>query len=328
MRAAVAHGFGGPEVVSVEPVPRPVPAAGDVLIRVHASVVSIADHRLRARDLPPGFAVAGPFLLGFRAPRRPVLGMTAAGVVDSVGSGVTGFRPGDRVVAATGPRFGGHAEYVLVRADRAVTTVPVGMSFEDAVALAFGGQTALSFLHKGGVGPGSEVLVNGASGAVGVMAVQLAKHLGARVTGVCSGRNVELVRGVGADVVVDYQVEDFTARGQTYDAVVECVGNAPFRRVRPVVRRGGAHLVVVGNFTDLVLGGWNQARSGIRVFAGDPGARAKDLALLMRLAHEGKIRPVIDRTYDLDDIVAAHEYVDTGRKRGAVVLRVRTDELS
>lgn len=323
MRAAVAHRFGGPDAVGVEAVPRPRPRAGELLIAVHASDVSIADHRMRSRDLPAGFGLVGPFLLGFRTPRRPVLGMEAAGVVEEVGAGVTAFRPGDRVVAATGALFGGHAQYARLRADGAVTHVPDGMSFEDAVALVFGGQTALPFLRRGGVGPGSRVLVNGASGAVGVMAVQLAKHLGAHATGVCSGRNLELVRSVGADDVVDYEVEDFTTRGETYDAVLECVGNAPFRRARRVLRRGGALLVVVGSLGGLLAAPFQRLGTGIRVVAGDLGASADDLALLMRLADDGVIRPVVDRTYPLEEVVEAHRYVDTGRKRGTVVLRVR-----
>ncbi|MBX9245694.1 NAD(P)-dependent alcohol dehydrogenase [Actinotalea ferrariae] len=325
MRAAVHHRFGGPEVVGVESVPRPVPGPRDLLVRVHASDVSVADHRMRARDLPRGFALVAPFLLGLRAPRRTVLGMEAAGVVEAVGAEVRDYRPGDRVAAATGAYFGGHAEYALVRADQAVTRVPDDMGFEDAVALVFGGATAMAFLRAGRVGPGSEVLVNGASGAVGVMAVQLAKHLGARVTGVCSGRNVELVRSLGADVVVDHEIEDFAARGETYDVVVECVGNASFRRVRPLIRPGGSLLVVVGALGDLLLAPWRRWRSGIRVVGGDLGWRSEDLALLVRLADEATIRPVVDRTYGLDDVVEAHRYVDTGRKRGAVVLRVRDE---
>lgn len=326
MRAAVHRRFGGPEVVGVESVTRPVPRAGELLVRVHASDVSVADHRMRARDLPPGFAVVGPFLLGFRAPRRTVLGMEVAGVVEAVGDGVTSFAPGDRVASVTGGLFGGHAEYARIRAEGAVTRVPDGLSSEDAVALVFGGNTALAFLRAGGVGAGARVLVNGASGAVGVMAVQLAKHLGAHVTAVCSAANAELVAGLGADAVLDYATVDFTAQDATYDVVVECVGNAPFRRVRRVIRRGGALLAVVGSFGDLIGARWNSARSGIRVVAGDLGASAEDLALLMRLAQDGTIRPVIDRTYDLDEVVEAHRYVDTGRKRGAVVLRIRAEQ--
>lgn len=327
MRAAVNRRFGGPDVVQVETVPRPSPAAGELLVRVDATDVSVADHRMRAKDLPPGFGLVGPFLLGLRTPRRHVLGMEVAGRVAAVGAGVTRFRPGDHVVATTGSRFGGHAEYAILTADGPVTHVPEGMTSQDAVALVFGGHTALPFLRRAGVTSGSEVLVNGASGAVGVMAVQLARHLGAsRVTGVCSGRNAELVRSLGADVVVDHETEDFATRGDTYDVVVECVGNAPYRRVRPLLRRGGGLAVVVGSLGALLGARWFAARAGVRVVTGDPGATAETLAELVRLAQDGVIRPVIDRTYELDDVVEAHRYVDTGRKRGAVVLRVRHEE--
>lgn len=326
MRAAVNRRFGGPEVVAVERVQRPVPGPGEIRIRVHASDVSVADHRLRSRDLPPGFAIVAPFVLGVRRPRRPVLGMEVAGVVDAVGADVTAFAPGDHVAATTGSAYGGHAEYAVVRAAGPVALVPEGMSSADAVALVFGGATALPFLRRGDVRAGSEVLVNGASGAVGVMAVQLAKHLGARVTAVCSSRNAELVRGLGADAVVAYDVESFLESGAIYDVVVDCVGNAPFRRARRLIRPGGALLMVVGSLGSLLAARWNQARSGIRVAGGDPGVSAADLAELIRLAQDGTIRPVVDRTYDLDDVVDAHRYVDTGRKRGAVVLRIMDDE--
>lgn len=320
MRAAVHREYGPPEVVSLERVPRPTPGPRDVLVRVVASDVSVADHRMRARDLPPGFGVVAPFLLGFRRPRRSVLGMTAAGVVEDVGAEATGVRPGDRVAAPTGDRFGGHAEYVSVPAD-AVAHVPDGLSLEDAVALLFGGATALAFLRAAGLRPGAEVLVNGASGAVGVLAVQLAKHAGARVTGVCSARNADLVRGLGADDVVDYAVEDALGGPRAFDVVVDCVGNAPLRRARRVLRPGGAHLVVVGSLGALLALPWHRLR-GRRVVGGSPRATADDLAALLRLAEAGAIRPVVDRTYDLDRIVEAHRYVDTGRKRGAVVVRV------
>lgn len=326
MRAAVHRRFGGPDVVAVERVRRPVPGPQDLLVRVHASDVSVADHRMRARDLPRGFALLAPMVVGVRRPRRTVLGMEVAGVVEAVGGEVTGFAVGDRVVAATGAFFGGHAELALVRAGGVVAHVPDGMSLEDAVALTFGGITALPFLRRAGVGPGSEVLVNGASGAVGVMAVQLAKHLGGRVTGVCSGRNLELVRGLGADDVVDYETQDVTTLTGPYDVVVECVGNLRFRAARRLLRPGGALVVVVGGVADLLLGPWRRRRTGVRVEVGDPGPGAADLVTLVRLHREGVVRPVVDRTYDLDDVVEAHRYVDTGRKRGAVVLRVRPEE--
>lgn len=324
MRAAVYSTFGGPEVVAVRTVPRPEPGPGDVLVRVEVSDVSVADHRLRARDLPRGMGVLAPFILGLR-PRRRVLGMEVAGVVEAVGAAVTSFRPGDRVVATTGFRFGGHAQYAVVTADGPVARVPDGIALADALAVVFGGITAATFLREAGLRPDDAVLVNGASGAVGVMAVQLATHAGARVTGVASGRNAGLVRDLGAEAVVDHETEDVLASGRAYDVVVDCVGNLPLRRARRVLRPGGSLALVVGDLGSLLALPWHRLRRRYRVVGGNLRATADDLTGLLELVVDGALRPVVDRTYDLDEIVDAHRYVDTGRKRGAVLLRVPPD---
>jgi NADPH:quinone reductase-like Zn-dependent oxidoreductase len=322
MRAAVARRFGGPEVVRVEEVPKPTPKPGEVLIRVHASTVSIADHRTRSRDLPKGLGFYGPLVLGMFRPRKRVLGMDVAGVIESVGDGVTRLAPGDEVIAMLGGQFGGHADYVCVSQTKAVTRKPANMSMADAVTLVFGGHTALAFLNRADVGEGDEVLVNGASGAVGTAAVQLAKLRGAVVTGVCSAANADLVRSLGADHVIDYRASDFAANGTSYDAIVECVGNAPFARVEESLKPGGALLMVVSDLAGM-LGAWrNSRRSGKLVTGTGAHVSSDDLATLVQLAEAGRYRAVIDRTYDLDEIVEAHRYVDTGRKRGNVVLRI------
>ncbi|WP_244284228.1 NAD(P)-dependent alcohol dehydrogenase [Agromyces badenianii] len=323
MRAAVARRFGGPEVVGVEVVRKPAPKRDEVLIRVHASTVSIADHRTRIRDLPKGLGIYGPIALGVFRPRKPVLGMDAAGVVESVGADVTRLAPGDEVIAMLGARFGGHAEYVCVSEQKAVTRKPANLSMEDAVTLVFGGHTALAFLNRAGVGEGDEVLVNGASGAVGTAVVQLAKLRGAVVTGVCSGANAELVRSLGADRVIDYHVDDFTAEGASYDAIFDCVGNAAFARVEKSIKPGGALLMVVSDLAGLLGASRNSRRSGKVVTAAGVDVSADDLATIVQLAEAGRYRAVVDRTYGLDEIVEAHRYVDTGRKRGNVVLRIR-----
>lgn len=323
MRAAVARRFGGPEVVGVEQLPKPVPKRDEVLIRVHASTVSVADHRTRSRDLPKGLGFYGPLALGVFRPRKPVLGMDAAGVVEAVGDAVTGFAPGDEVIAMLGAAFGGHAEYVCVNpVTSAVTRKPGNLSMEEAVALVFGGHTALAFLNHVDLAPGAEVLVNGASGAVGTAAVQLAKQRGARVTAVCSGGNAELVTSLGADRVIDYTASDFAANDEAYDVIVECVGNAPFARVGHSIRPGGALLLVVTDLRSMLTASRDRKRSGKLVtFTGAP-VTGDELASIVRLAEAGEFRPVIDRAYDLDAIVEAHRYVDTGRKRGNVVLRI------
>lgn len=321
MRAAVSRRFGGPEVVRIESTPRPAVRPAELLLRVHASTVSAADHRMRARDLPKGMWFMAPIALGVLRPRVRVLGMDAAGVVEEVGAGVAGFQVGDRVVARLGPAFGGHAEYARVRVGMGVARIPDGISFVDAAALPFGGLTALHFLREAGVTAGSDALVNGASGAVGTAAVQLAKALGARVTAVC-GDGADLVRGLGADAVIDYRSEDLAAGTSTYDVVVDCVGTAPVARVEHLVRPGGAFALVAVDAAGLLGAARARRRTGKRVVVGNIKVGDADMAALLRLVEEGRLRAVVDRTYPLEDVAEAHAYVDTWHKKGSVVLRV------
>jgi len=322
MTAAMYRRFGPPEVVQVEEVTKPSPRQDEVLIHVHASTVSVADHRGRSRDVPRGLGLLAASGLGVFRPRRKILGMDVAGVVEAVGSGVTNFTPGDEVIAMLGGQFGGHAEYVCVSQSGAIAAKPRNMNFEQAVTLVFGGVTARGFLRHVAIKPGDTVLVNGASGAVGTAAVQLAKQLGAHVTGVCSGANRELVTALGADRVIDYSTHDFTADGDTYDVIIDCVGNAPFERVEASINPGGALLLVIVDLKGLLAASRQSRRSGKLVTANVGKYKAEDLAFLVELAESGQFRPVIDRTYDLSDIVEAHRYVDTGRKKGNVVVRI------
>lgn len=321
MRAAVARRFGGPEVVRIESVPRPTARRGELVIRVHASTVSAADHRMRARDLPRGMWFMVPLALGVVRPRARILGMDAAGVVEEVGPGVGGFAVGDRVVARLGSAFGGHAEYARVRVGIGVARIPDGMSFVDAAAVPFGGLTALHFLREAEVTAGSDVLVNGATGAVGTAVVQLAKALGARVTAVC-GDGADLVRDLGAAAVIDYRTEDLASGTATYDVVVDCVGTAPVSRVEHLVRPGGAFSLVAVDGAGLLGAARARRRTGKRVVVGNIRVDDDDLASLLRLVEEGRVRPVVDRTYPLDDVAEAHAYVDTWHKRGNVVLQL------
>lgn len=325
MRAASADRFGPPEVVRLAEAPKPEPGPAELLVRVRATTVSVADQRLRSRRVPRGTALLVAPTIGLFRPRVRVLGMEAAGVVEAVGSAVTRFAPGDEVIVMRGARFGCHAEYVTVPEDGEVAPKPRNLSFEQAAAVIFGGHTAIRYLDRVEIGPGTEVLVNGASGAVGSAVVQLAAARGATVTAVTSGRNAELVRSLGAARVIDYEREDFAAPGTDarYDVIVECVGNAPFARVARLIRPGGSLLLVIADLPAMLAAGRQSRRGGIRVDhrGGDLGAEG--MARLTALAEAGELRPVIDRTYDLDEVVEAHRYVDTGRKRGSVVLRVR-----
>ena len=322
MKAAVYRRFGGPDVVRVEEQPKPAPRRGELLVRVQATTVSAADHRARTKHVPKGLKFLSSVTLGFITPRIPVLGMDIAGVVESVGPGVTRFKPGDEVIAMLAGTFGGHAEYVTVSQDGAVTAKPPNLRFEEAAALVFGGITAQAFLGRTSLGPGTSVLVNGASGAVGTAAVQLANTSGAHVTAVCSGANADLVRSLGAGTVIDYTTEDFTHAAAAYDVIVDCVGNVPFRRLQPLIKPGGALLSVTADFIGVLGAGLRSRRTGIHITAGNVPFIAADLAHIARLAETGQFRPVIDRVFELTDIADAHRYVSTGRKRGNVVVRV------
>jgi NADPH:quinone reductase-like Zn-dependent oxidoreductase len=326
MRAAVYRRFGEPEVIAIQEVARPVPAADELLIRVHATTVSAADYRSRSRDVPAGLLVPSSLVLGIFRPRRPVLGMDAAGVVVAAGADVPGFAPGDEVLAMLGSRFGGHAEYAIVKATDAVVRKPAGMTFDDAASLVFGGITARAYLRQATVGAGTRVLVNGASGAVGTAVVQLAKAAGAHVTGVSSAANHRFVASLGADRTIDYRTTDFAAdpanEGATYDVIVDCVGNAPVTRVLPVLTPGGSVLLVAGDLRSLVAAKGQAKRHGITVVTGPGPYRSADLEHVVDLAARGILTPTIDRTFALDQISDAHRYVDTGRKRGSVVVHI------
>ncbi len=312
MRAAVFDRYGGPEVVHIAEVPRPQPRAREVLVRVEASAVTSADSRIRAARFPRGFGVFARAMFGITRPRRPILGSAFSGVVESVGERVTDLVPGDDVCGMTGMGLGAHAEYVTAKN---VTRKPPGATHDDAAGVLFGGTTALFFLRdKASVGPGTSVLVNGASGAIGTNAVQLAKHFGATVTGVTSTKNVALVTDLGADRVIDYTSEDPTATSERFDVVLDTVGTLSIASGRQLLRPDGRLLLVVASLGDTI-------RARGNVVAGSAPERAADFDLLLRLVADGVVTVVHDQTYDLDDIVEAHRRVDTGHKVGNVVVR-------
>ncbi len=323
MKALVYRRYGAPDVVAIATVPRPKVKDHDVLVRVHATTVSAADWRARSLAMPPGFALMGRLFFGIFGPRRPVLGTELAGVVEAVGRSVTRFVPGDEVFAFTGASYGSHAEYRVLREDGMIAKKPENLSFEQAAALSFGGTNALSFLRdKGGVKRGDKVLVIGASGAVGSAAVQIARHFGAEVTGVCSTANVELVRSIGADEVIDYTKEDFARSGKLYDLILETTGTAGFARCEHSLAPGGRLLVVFGSLAQALGLERPSKASGKKVIASLPRVSSADLELLAKLAATGEYEPVIDRIYPWTQAALAHARVDTGRKRGNVVMTV------
>lgn len=320
MRAAVALSYGGPEVVRVVEVARPVPGAGEVLVRVHATTVSAGDARIRGARFPRGFGLPARLAFGLGRPRQPVLGIDCAGVVEATGEGVDDLAVGDRVLAMTGMRLGCHAEYAVVGPASRVR-LPDAVPPVEAVALAFGGTTALHFLReRGRLAAGERLLVNGAAGAVGAAAVQIGHHLGAHVTAVCSAANAELARSLGADAVIDYARDDFAAGSARWDVVLDAVGNVGYRRAKPVLADGGRLLQLVAGLPEMAVAPILSASTRHRIACGSAPERGEDLATLLSLHRDGALRPVVDRVLPLAAIAEAHARVESGRKVGSVVI--------
>lgn len=320
MRAVVYERYGPPEVLHLTEVAKPIPAAHEVLIQVRATTVSSGDWRVRSLEVPAGFGLIIRLVFGFSRPRQPILGSELAGVVEAVGSEVSRFRPGDPLVAFSDTAMGCHAEYICLPEDGQLARKPSNLNFHEAAALCFGGTTALAALRQARVQPGERVLINGASGSVGTAAVQLARHLGAEVIGVCSAANQDLVRSLGASQVIDYQQTDFSQCGDTYDVIIDTAGTAPFARSRHCLRPGGRLVLLQAGLGAMLLSPWQTVSSNKTVIAGPLNVKAGDVAQLAELAEAGVYRPVIDRHYPLEQIVAAHRYVDSGRKTGNVVI--------
>jgi NADPH:quinone reductase-like Zn-dependent oxidoreductase len=309
-----------PDVLEVSEVAKPVPKDNEVLIKVRATTVTSGDWRARSLSMPAGFGLIARLVFGISKPRQPILGSELAGVVESTGKDVTKFKTGDEVFAFSDARMGAHAEYKTMPEDGAVALKPANLTFEEAAALSFGGTTALIFLRRGKIQKGEKVLVNGASGAVGTAVVQLAKHFGADVTGVCSTANLELVTSIGADKVIDYTREDFTKNGETYDIIVDTAGTAPFSRCKGSLKEGGRLLKVLGTLPDLLQAPLASLTGSKRVIAGPVWGSAEDLRFLAELAEAGEYKPVIDRSYPFEQMADAHCRVDAGHKRGNVVV--------
>ena len=320
MKAIVCSRYGSPDVLQVKELPKPVPADKEVLIKVHATTVTAGDWRVRSMDVPTGFRLLARLALGIRKPRQPILGTELSGEIEAVGKAVTRFEPGDQVFAFNDLRMGCHVEWKCMPEDGAVVAKPANLSHEEAAALSFGGTTALVYLRKAKIQRGDKVLVNGASGGVGTAAVQLAKHFGAHVTGVCSGGNFELVRSIGADALIDYTKEDFTKNGETYDIIVDTAGTAPFSRSKRSLARGGRLLQILAGLPDLLRAPWFSLTTDKQVIAGSLTVSPDDVRFLAGLAEKGQLKPVIDRRFPFERIADAHRYVDAGHKKGNVVI--------
>lgn len=323
VKAIVYETYGPPDVLRLKEVEKPIPKQNELLIKTHATTVTSGDCRLRSINMPFGFGFVSRLVFGISKPRQRILGVEIAGEVESVGKDVSKFTVGDQVFALSDSGMGCHAEYKCMPEDGAVALKPRNLTFDETVALSFGGTTALDFFRTGKLRSGEKLLVNGASGAVGTAAVQLAKHFGADVTGLCSTANVKLVRSLGASHVIDYAKEDFTQNGETYDVIMDTAGTAPYSRSKASLKESGRLLVVLGGLPDMLQIPWVSMTSNKKVIAGPAAGRADDLRFLGGLAEAGEFKPVIDRRYPFEQIAEAHRYVDTGRKKGNVVITLQ-----
>ncbi|MFN8597826.1 MAG: NAD(P)-dependent alcohol dehydrogenase [Anaerolineae bacterium] len=322
MKAIVATQYGAPEVLQLQEVEKPAPKDQEVLIKVHATTVNVGDCRMRSFDVPPLFWLPARLTLGFNRPKNPVYGMELAGEVEAVGKHVERFEPGDQVFASTlNNNFGAHAAYKCLPEDAAIAPKPNTMTYEEAATLALSANTALFFLEAANIQPGQKVLINGASGSVGTFAVQLAKYYGAEVIGVCSARNIALVKSLGADRVIDYTQEDFTRNGETYDVIFDAAGTTKYAQCKDALKANGYYLHTVIVNAGL-QGLWHVVTKDKHVVGGTAAPRTEALVFLKELVEQGRLKSVIDRCYPLEHIVDAYRYVETGHKTGNVVITV------
>jgi len=320
MKAMIYTEYGSPDILHLKTIEKPMPQDNEVLIKVKATTVTSGDCRLRSTTVPSGLWLPTRIAFGLRKPRNTILGSELAGEIESVGKDVKRFKKGDQVFASTGFRSGTYTEYIRLPEEGVLAKKPANMTYEQAAAVPFGGLTALKFLREGNIQRGQKVLINGASGAVGTYAVQLAKYFGANVTGVCSTTNLELVKSLGADKVIDYTKKDFAKNGEAYDVLLDTVANGSFSRCIGSLKQQGRLLLVVVGLPQMVQGLWTGVTSSKQVISEPGSVKAEDLIFLKELIEAGKIKAVIDRCYPLEQIPEAHRYVDKGHKKGNVVI--------
>ena len=318
MKAVIYTKYGSPEVLHLKEVEKPTPKANEVLIRIYATSVTSGDVRMRKAD--PWFV---RLMLGLTRPKITILGVVLAGEIEAIGKDVTLFKEGDPVYGMTIKHFGAYAEYKCLPEDGILALKPVSLTYKEAAAMPFGDTTALHFLRKAKLKAGQKILIYGASGAVGTSAVQLSKYFGAEVTGVCSTANVAMVKSLGADKVIDYTKEDFSKNGEVFDIIFDTVGRSPFSTSVKSLKKNGYYLRVVHMALSPVIRGlWVSLTSGKKVIGGVANVKAEDLVFLNNLIEAGHLKPVIDKSYPLEEIVEAHQYVEQGHKKGNVVITI------
>ncbi len=320
MKAIVCTMYGPPEVLQLKEVEKPVPTNNEVLVKIYATTVSIADSRVRGFRVPWSFWIPARIALGLRKPKKAILGGVFAGEIETIGKSVNRFKQGDKVFAFIGHNFGAYAEYICISENECLALKPTNLNYEEAAAIPWGGATALHFLRKAGIRQGQKVLIYGASGAIGTSAVQLAANFGAEVTGVCSISNLDLVKSLGAAGVIDYTAEDFSKTGEKYDVIFDTVGKASVRGCIQSLKKNGMYIHAVAAPLVTFRVKFSLIFSNKKFTGGSFFPKAVDLIYLKELVEAGKLKPVIDRSYSLEEIVEAHRYVDKGHKKGNVVI--------
>lgn len=323
MKAIICTGYGPPDVLKLKDVEKPIPKRNHVRIKIVATSVTAADYRIRGLNVPAGFGLLMRVAMGFRKPRKIILGMNLSGVVDVVGKDVKLFKEGDSVFGTSGMDFGAYAEYICMPESGLLAMKPDVMNYEEAAAFPFGALTALSFLRdKGNIREGEKVLIYGASGSVGTAAVQLAKYYGAVVTGVCSTTNLEMVKSLGADSVIDYTKEDFSINGETYDIIFDTVGKLSISSIKTSLNQAGRYLTAVAGLPQYIQLAWYSVLGSQKFTGGVASEHKEDFLFLKELIEAGNIKTVIDRFYPLDQTAEAHRYSEKGHKKGNVAIVV------
>jgi len=326
VKVIVTTKYGPPDVLQLQEVEKPTPKADEVLIRIYATTVTAGDCEMRSLQLPLGYQLMLRLGFGITRPRNKIPGTEVAGEIEALGKDVKKFKVGDQVFGSAGMGFGANAEYICLpeepgEMEGGVAIKPANMTYDEAATVPFGGRDALHFLRKGNIQSGQKILINGAGGSIGTFAIQLAKYYGAEVTAVDSTPKLDMLSSIGADQVVDYTQEDFTKRGEVYDVIFDVVGKISFSRSDKVLKQNGTYLLA-NPVSQIVQGLWTRMTSSKKVIMEAASGTIADLNFLRELIEAGKIRTVIDRRYPLEQTAEAHRYVETGQKKGNVVITV------
>ena len=317
MKAAVCTSYGSPEVIQLKEVIKPTPKENQILLKTHSSSVTSGDARIRKAD---------PYIIrlifGFKRPRKSILGVVVAGEIESVGTKVTKFKVGDNVFGSAGMSFGAHAQYQCINEDGVLAKMPNIITYNEAAAIPFGATAALHFLRKGNVKAEQKVLIYGASGALGTIAIQLAKEFGAKVTAVCSTKNHDLVKSLGADHVIDYRKEDFTKNGIKYDVIFDTIGKANFSSSLKSLSKSGTMLLAAAGVGLMIRGALTSMLGGKKIISGVIEEKAEDMEYFKKLIEVNKLKATVDTVYALNDIRKAHAHVDSGHKTGDVIVNM------